>query len=268
MICSRRLAGLFTALALGSPLLPLDPARAQQHDHAGHDHATPPTSAPATQPGDRAADAADLGDPYPLNVDPVTGEALGAQTVDITHDGRALRFASPENAATFREDPEQYLDEVDGRIIDGQLPFYPLETCPVGGEKLGSMGEPVDVVYRNRLVRFCCPGCVGQFENDPAATLAKLDEAVVARQGETYPLTTCPVSGAKLGSMGEPVDLVVANRLVRLCCEGCEGQVMANPAKVLDAVDGAWEKSDATPGVSAAGSAVGEPAQTQPSREE
>lgn len=260
----RSLTVALAALALGVAL-PSPAARAQDADHDRHH---PTAAAPAaTQPAADAQAAAPLGDPYPLNTDPVTGEELSAKPVVVEHDGREFRFASKENAATFEADPKRYIEAVDQKMIDGQLPYYPLTTCPVSGEGLGSMGEPVDVVYGNRLVRFCCNGCVGDFKKDPAPVMAKLDEAVIAKQKEAYPLDTCPISGAKLGTMGEPVDVVVANRLVRLCCDGCESKVRANPAKVLDTIDAAWAKSEATPGASAAGSAVGEPAQTQPAED-
>lgn len=62
---------------------------------------------------------------------------------------------------------------------------YPLETCVVSGEKLGDMGRPYDYVHQeagkpDRLVRFCCKGCVRDFKKDPAAYLKKLDDATAA----------------------------------------------------------------------------------------
>ncbi len=54
---------------------------------------------------------------------------------------------------------------------------YLLDVCVVSGEKLGSMGEPVDIVVANRLVRFCCSGCIGAFYKAPAVHLAELNEA-------------------------------------------------------------------------------------------
>jgi YHS domain-containing protein len=196
-----------------------------------------------------------IGDPYPLASDPVTDESLAEveQPVVHLHEGRELRFADAANVEKFKKNPEKYLAKVDERIIENQMPYYPMTTCPVSGEKLGGeMGEPVDYVYGNRLIRFCCKGCKGDFLKDPSATLEKLDAAVVAQQKENYPLETCPVSGQKLGSMGDPVDMVIANRLLRLCCGGCKGKLMANPAEVLGQVDVAWQASDAKPGAEGA----------------
>jgi YHS domain-containing protein len=51
---------------------------------------------------------------------------------------------------------------------------YPLETCVVSGEKLGSMGEPFVITHEGTEVRFCCDSCLPKFKKDPAKYLAKL----------------------------------------------------------------------------------------------
>jgi len=53
----------------------------------------------------------------------------------------------------------------------------------------------------------------------------------------------CPVTGAELGSMGEPVKTKVGSRTVFLCCQECEQSLQSEPEKYLpsitpDAVDG------------------------------
>jgi hypothetical protein len=52
---------------------------------------------------------------------------------------------------------------------------YPLDVCIVSGEKLGSMGEPVVQVHDGQVVKFCCRGCVSEFEENPDKFLAKLN---------------------------------------------------------------------------------------------
>jgi hypothetical protein len=39
------------------------------------------------------------------------------------------------------------------------------------------MGDPVEKVYGNRLVRFCCSGCVKPFEKTPTEHIQRLDKA-------------------------------------------------------------------------------------------
>src|SRR5690606_31851981 len=73
--------------------------------------------------------------------------------------------------------------------------------------------------------------------SDPEKYMKKLDDAVIAAQSKDYPLATCPVSDEKLGDHGTPVEYVVANRLVRLCCKGCVGAVEKDPLKFISLVD-------------------------------
>ncbi|HEX6987127.1 MAG TPA: efflux RND transporter periplasmic adaptor subunit, partial [Planctomycetaceae bacterium] len=43
----------------------------------------------------------------------------------------------------------------------------------------------------------------------------------------------CPVTGLKLGSMGEPLPVSVAGETVFICCKGCEGKLTRNPDEYL-----------------------------------
>lgn len=202
--------------------------------------AGPAVSAPAGAAPASAASPAPLGDAYSLATDPVSGAALPEQPVVYQYEGRELRFASQKNVERFQAHPDQYLAKVDAQLIEQQTAFYPLDTCLISGEKFGTMGKPIDVIYNNRLVRFCCPGCLKDFRKDPAASLARLDAAAIAKQTANYPLATCVVSGEKLGGdMGKPVDFVIGNRLVRFCCPGCAKDFSKEPAKYLKALDAA-----------------------------
>ena len=191
------------------------------------------------------------GDPYLLDVDPVTGEPLGdvAKQVRIQHEGRDLRFAKKENADAFAKEPAKYLAAIDQKMVAAQTPLYPLDTCVVSGEKLGSMGAPVDVVYKNRLVRFCCKQCIKKLDAEGGSIVAKIDEAVIAKQGPAYASKTCPVSDEALGGeMGDPVDVVMGNRLVRLCCKSCKKQLDKEPLTFLHKLDQAAKAAPAGKG--------------------
>ncbi|WP_145187659.1 hypothetical protein [Planctomycetes bacterium Pla163] len=58
---------------------------------------------------------------------------------------------------------------------------YPLEDCLVMDASLGSMGDPVRIVYEGREIKFCCEPCVDEFYADPAGYLVKLDAAIAAQ---------------------------------------------------------------------------------------
>jgi YHS domain-containing protein len=51
---------------------------------------------------------------------------------------------------------------------------YPLDTCIVSDNKLGSMGTPVTKVHQGQEVKFCCEPCVDEFNENPAKYMAKL----------------------------------------------------------------------------------------------
>lgn len=55
---------------------------------------------------------------------------------------------------------------------EAQVSAYPLKTCFVSGDRLE---DPVDALYGDRLLRFCCKGCVRSFNKNPAKYLPKLE---------------------------------------------------------------------------------------------
>ncbi|GMV99057.1 MAG: hypothetical protein AMXMBFR84_01960 [Candidatus Hydrogenedentota bacterium] len=176
------------------------------------------------------------GDPYALDVCPVSGKKLGDAPVIKAVDGREIRFCCAGCPEKFEADKANYISKIDEQMIEAQKASYPLTTCVVmGDEALGD--ESIDVIYKNRLVRFCCKSCVKHLKDEGDAIIEKLDAAVKEKQGATYAATVCPVSGEKLGSMGDPTEAVVANRLVKFCCAGCEKQLKKDPAKVLSKLD-------------------------------
>lgn len=66
---------------------------------------------------------------------------------------------------------------------------YPLDVCVGSGEKLGSMGDATEWIYRaegqaDRLVKFCCDGCIDTFMENPAEHLAKIDAAAKKKAGK------------------------------------------------------------------------------------
>lgn len=185
-------------------------------------------------------------DPYLLDTCPVSGQKLGSMGEPLikTIEGREVRFCCGGCVGRFEADTAKYFTEMDKAIAKQQMPYYPLDTCVVTGEPLAIDGEDIAInhVYKNRLVRLCCKGCVRDFEADPAKHMAKLDDAVIKVQRADYPLETCAVlEGSKLGSMGKPVEIVVANRLVKFCCGGCQPSFEADPAKYMARLDEAWK---------------------------
>jgi Cu(I)/Ag(I) efflux system membrane fusion protein len=59
------------------------------------------------------------------------------------------------------------------------------KTCPVTGNELGSMGEPVRRQIGERVVFLCCPACIEKFEQSKDKYLAQIsNESSAAPKGE------------------------------------------------------------------------------------
>jgi YHS domain-containing protein len=77
----------------------------------------------------------------------------------------------------------------DAEIIAAARKTYPLKTCLVSNEPLGSMGEAAGYIHRakgqpDRVVFFCCEGCGDDFKASPAKFLAKVDAAAAGKAGK------------------------------------------------------------------------------------
>ncbi len=195
---------------------------------------------PHAQPHEHAAAPTDkrVGDPYPFAACPISGEQLGSmgEPVILLYEGREVRFCCDGCPEQFDKDKAAAFARLDERIIKDQAPLYPLKTSVVSGKDLPE--TPYDFVYGNRLVRLADEVERATFAHHAKEYLGNLDKAVIAAQDVHYPLTTCPVSGDEYGGdMGKPVDLVVAGRLIRLCCKGCKPDVEKDPAKFIALVD-------------------------------
>ncbi len=68
-------------------------------------------------------------------------------------------------------------------------------------------------------------------ETTAAVTLSAEDQALADKQ------KVCVVGGEALGSMGTPIKMMVGDRAVFLCCEGCRGAVEKDPEKYLAKLD-------------------------------
>jgi YHS domain-containing protein len=178
---------------------------------------------------------------YPTTKCVVSDEPLDAmgEPIEMVHEGRLVRFCCKGCIKAFKKDPAKAIGAIDALVVKQQMASYPLETCPVSGEKLGGMGDPIDYVYGTRLVRFCCKGCVKSFQKDPATTMAKIDAALIAEQMKSYPLTTCLVSGNEI--KGEGVSVLYGTTLTRFCCPDCPKAFKKEPQKYVAKLHEAYQ---------------------------
>ena len=102
-------------------------------------------------------------------------------TVNFIYKNRLIRFCCKDCPPLFKKNPDKVLGDLNQAIADKQRKDYPLDTCPVSGNKLGSMGEPLEYIYANQLVRFCCPDCIDSFKKDPQTYMKKIADARAAK---------------------------------------------------------------------------------------
>lgn len=74
----------------------------------------------------------------------------------------------------------------------------------------------------------------------PATDLTAAAAAPAAT--DNYPLTTCVVSGEKLGEMGEPYIHVHEGTTVKFCCKSCLKDFNEDPAKYIAMIKAAEAK--------------------------
>ena len=129
---------------------------------------------------------------------------------------------------------------------------YPLDTCPVAGEKLGADAVTVvlkgqkDPLQDGRQLKFCCKECVAKFEANPTEYVAKLDAAIVKKEEASYPVETCLLM-QKEKLDGDAKSVVFGNRLYKFCCKKCAVNFQKNPARAAAAYEKAVvEKQAAT----------------------
>lgn len=201
------------------------------------------SDAAAEQPSDAEIIAAQLPS-YPLDTCVISGEGLGEMggALDLVVEGRLIRVCCKGCIKGVKKDSAAAIAAIDAAVIKAQKASYPLDTCLISGEALGSMGEPIDIVSGTRLARVCCKGCVRGFKKAPAKYMDQVNEALIAQQLKTYPLETCPISGESLGSMGDSINHLYGTRLVRLCCKMCVRSFTKEPGKTLAMIDKAAKK--------------------------
>ena len=126
------------------------------------------------------------------------------------------------------------------------------EMCPIGKRPVDP--DATRVMYMGQSVGFCCGGCAEKFaawdnsEKENFILLAMRNEEpgnmdsdtpseAIARAGDPYMLSTCPISGGALGSMGDPIVNVYGGREVRFCCAMCVPKFEANQDKYIAKID-------------------------------
>jgi hypothetical protein len=83
---------------------------------------------------------------------------------------------------------------------------------------------------------------------ETAATMVEEPKLTPEEQALAAAQKVCPVTGEPLDSMGGPIKVVLGDRTLFVCCEGCIDELKANAEKFLAKIDAAaTETSGTTP---------------------
>ncbi|QDV83774.1 Archaeal TRASH domain protein [Stieleria magnilauensis] len=201
---------------------------------------------------------------------PVSGKPLGSMgdPVAVDVNGQRVFVCCGGCVSAVKSDPAKYAagrpqitvatsTAADAAAIAAQ------KVCPVMDEPLGGMGTPIKVTIGDKPIYLCCKGCIKKIQAEPAKYLAMVygdqkgsagarsDGAPASNPNITVTAATqadaamiaqqkvCPVMDEPLGSMGDPIKVMVGDKPIFLCCKGCIKRIKADPAKYLAMVYGA-----------------------------
>ncbi len=138
---------------------------------------SPAAAASCAMPGTDSKAAAK---PYPFSTSVVSGQKLGGkdQVVKLVQDGYEVKLANQAEAAEFKRNPAGYLAKI-AEAYKTAKPC-PFKVCPVMGDPLDA--DAYSFVYEGREFKFCCDGCMDDFEKDPAKFVKMWDDAQAAAQ--------------------------------------------------------------------------------------
>jgi hypothetical protein len=107
----------------------------------------------------------------------------------------------------------------------------------------GALALAAPVLAQDNL-KPAVPAAVAAGKSGKLVAVTAKDADWVAKARKDYPLEVCVASDEKLGSMGKSPEYIYRvdgkpDRLVVLCCDGCEEDFMKDPAKHLAKIDAA-----------------------------
>lgn len=99
-------------------------------------------------------------------------DSTAAQAVTTTTPSDAEESVKTEPKAEEKEQEKKGKSKKSDK--DEKLTPYPLDTCIVTDNKLGSMGDPLTIKHENQEIKLCCKPCEKKFKKDPEKYLIKL----------------------------------------------------------------------------------------------
>ncbi len=168
-------------------------------------------------------------------------ETLGAKGVGLAVPQSAVLDHGARKVA-FVESGTGMFDAVEVTVGPCCGGFYPVLRGVEAGQRVAVAGAfLLDAeMWLNHGVAATYFGATRSASSTPAplssppdsTPVAPTDHVLAARQ------KVCPVTGEPLDSMGGPVRVEVAGKIVFVCCKGCEAPLRKNPEKYLSKLTG------------------------------
>lgn len=216
----RKISVLTAAAFLGS--FPL--ASWAQHDHGQHGSGGGGTAAPQavsphqhTEPTGHATHPSSSNKAGSVGAEqktcPVTGKPVKAD-VSTTVDGQPVKFCCPSCIDKYKGKPNKYAPALYKQLYPQRIQVK----CPVMG---GEVDPDVFIEHNGEKVSFCCKGCDGKFEKDPAKYAANFRKAYTDQ-------VHCPVTGERIDPQ---YNLETKSGTVYFSSEQCIAKYKADPDK-------------------------------------
>ena len=104
--------------------------------------------------------------------------------------------------------------------------------CPVSGQELGSMGDPIKIQAGEQTAFLCCKGCQGKQIN------AEHWKTIQARMAKAQ--GTCPIMEKEVDSTMKST--VVNGQQIFVCCPPCIPKIQADPQASIQKVNASYVK--------------------------
>ena len=113
-----------------------------------------------------------------------------------------------------------------------QLQIAVQKICPVSGQELGSMGEPIKIQAGEQTAFLCCKGCQGK------QIKAEHWKTIQARMAKAQ--GTCPIMEKEVDSTMKST--VVNGQQIFVCCPPCIPKIQADPQTSIQKVSASYVK--------------------------
>ena len=161
---------------------------------------------------------------------PVSGAELGSMGEPIKiNAGEQVAFLCCKACQQNKINAEHW-KTIQKRLAEAQ------GTCPIMEKAVDSSME--STVVNGQKIFVCCPPCIPKIQADPKASVQKVnasytkfianEKQAVSDRLHAKAQGICPVTGQKLGSMGDPVKVKVGKEEhAFLCCKNCIGKKLS-----------------------------------------